>query len=179
MSAGGVLFLIIGLLTVLAGLLSRRIWRVAAAPMYRNPDAVEPSDLRFQIGQVVGVVIGVGFTIAGIWLLAGSADTADPEAETSSAEVVTCEQLLAQVSSGDTSSLDATRSTLEELADRHGLSLEENETTDEVDHPGSDDSTTIVTTSLVLRGDGTEGLGVVWVDTDGRGELVTDRACTG
>jgi hypothetical protein len=173
MHPGGIYFIAFGMVAALAGIFSRSIWSRLAAPMYRSPESVEPSDLRFRIGQVVGVVVGLIFVVLGFALPgpsdpAGSGDATGPAEETSTGGRISCSTLLSAVLDGDTSSEESTRTTVGDVANRFGLEVQE-----ELSEPSSDFSTT----TFRVSGAGAEPLVLLWVDGYGQSGLDTDASC--
>ena len=150
MTALLIALIVAGALLVLCGVFLRQVWRVGIRPLYRHPEAQEPSKLSWLIRSTVMILAGVVVMVTGIGLLVDAADELPAASENSAPS---CADLVDDV--GSPSTRAEVDGTVQEAAGSAGYDVERIESSSDstAELPGGDETITVdVTTWTVLDG---------------------------
>jgi hypothetical protein len=135
-----IVLIVIGAILVLGGLLLRPIWRVAVRPLYRHPDAQEPSRLGWAVRSGAMILAGAAVIVGSASLL-GQAQSKQPTPSAEARE--NCAALLDEV--GSPSTTDTADKAVTEAAEAHGYAVERDDTSSDsvVGLPSGDTTVTV------------------------------------
>lgn len=158
-----VLLTIAGVLLLAAGFFVRPIWRVTVRPFYRNPDAIEPSELGFRMRS--GVIIVTGIIVMVVSIVEINLIMADqPTPKERTAE--SCGDIVDNVGH-PTSSSEAAKAVKRAAADA-GYRVDSDETSEDesLDVAGEEHSITITTTTWSVTDDEQEIVQFQWTESE-------------
>jgi hypothetical protein len=163
MTAFSIVFIVLGALLILGGVLLQPLWRATVRPLYRNPEAQEPSVLGWGVRSGIMILSGLVVIVVSIGLLGQGVD-AQPSPSEAAAE--RCSAFVDEVGSPD--SPDEVDEAVSEAADGAGFDVDRRESTDSrvADLPSGEVTITVETTTWTVRDGGETVATFGWTAAD-------------